>query len=358
MSYRSSYCFGVTLGLLAVTQPAFPADNVPKGRPTPIIFSAPKSDTVSSNLNQMGTKSSSLLDLESGLTKPFEILDAGRSSGGFQPPNRFAPPAPSVPSINQKKLKDVLDKRAEESYLLSEENASELSKDELMGPDRDAVDPVTGRPKTSLDRYYDRIDRVRAGATNQTTHSLDLFGENDLDEKDGTSKPRKSGGLFDYELSANARVLGQMTNNISEGGRLSSERLKQRSFGEPFELGPVEPSPALVRAKETRMDAFKKLLDGPGYGARNGFNVAPPSASSTGYEVPKSIVTAPASSLSVGSQPLGGSTAPGFSGAVGVPVGVPEYAVSAPSLTTTPTVQQPAAQKAIVPKFEVPRRRF
>jgi hypothetical protein len=360
MKARFAYYPGFALAWLMAAPLALAADEAPKGRPTPIIFSAPKSATLSSNLNQMGTKSSSLRDLESGLTKPFEILESGRSSGGFQPPNRFAQPPPSAPSVNNKKLKDVLDKRAEDSYLLSEESESDSAKDGLIGSDRDSIDSVTGRPKTSLDVYYDRIERWRGGATNQPSHSLDLFGQSDANEKEGGLKQKRPGGLFDYELSANARVLSQMTNNVSEGGRLSSEKLKPRGFGDPFELGAVETPQTSARTKETRLDEFKKLLDGPGYGARSGFNVTPPMSSGGAYPSPKPIVTAPSSSLSVGSQPPGGSlsTPAGFSGSVGVPVGIPEYAASVPSLTTTPTIQVPPAQKSLTPKFEIPRRRF
>ena len=54
---------------------------------------------------------------------------------------------------------------------------------------------------------------------------------------------------------------------------LSSEKLKARSSGDDvFELGPVEPARQMTRARETRMDEFKRLLDGPGCGVQNGFN--------------------------------------------------------------------------------------
>ena len=120
MSVPRHYYLGFALALLAVGLSGLRADEAPKGRPTPtpIVFSAPRSDTVSSNLNQIGTKSSPLTDLESGLTKPFQIFDAGRSSGDFQPANRFVPQTPSTPALSNRKLKEALDKRAEDNYLL------------------------------------------------------------------------------------------------------------------------------------------------------------------------------------------------------------------------------------------------
>src|SRR4051794_25485394 len=105
MSVRFQFYFGLALACLGEVQVASAADEPVKSRPSPIIFSSPKLDTVSSNLNQIGTKSAPLLDLESGLKKPFEVFDNGRSSGGFQPPNSFAPSSPSAP-ISNKKMKD------------------------------------------------------------------------------------------------------------------------------------------------------------------------------------------------------------------------------------------------------------
>ena len=358
MSFRSQYYSGLTLALFAVGRMLLHADDAPKGPPTPIIFSAPKSDSVSSNLNQMGAKSSSLRNLESGLKKPFEIFDNGRS-GGVQLPNQFTPPTPPPPAINRK-MKDALDKRAEESYLLSDDDEASTARDGMLSPDRETVDPITGKPKTSLDRYYDRIDRSRTGPTNQISRSLDLLAERDISNPNGEAKSRTSSSLFDSGLAPNAYVSGRMSNSISEGGRLFSEKMKPRSYGEVFELGPVESARQSGR-KETRVDEFRRLLDGPGYGTRSGNATAP--SLSTPYQLPKPTASpTPGSSFSVGSQPSKGSyaTTPGFSGAVGVPSGVPDYVVSSPSLTTTPSVQQQQqpAQQPPVPVFKIPRRRF
>ena len=57
-----------------VAHPEEPA----RQRGAPIIFSEPKSDTVSTNLNQLDLKASPFKDLESDLKKPFQIFDSGR----------------------------------------------------------------------------------------------------------------------------------------------------------------------------------------------------------------------------------------------------------------------------------------
>jgi hypothetical protein len=359
MSVRLHHCHGLALMILAVSLLGLGAEEPAPSRPTPIIFSAPQSDTVSSNLNQIGTRRSPLTDLESGLKKPFEIFESGRSSSGVRPASRDMRYVPPAPVLNNKKLKDLLDKRAEEMYLRSEDVETALTRDDLLKSDEDALDPSGKRLKTPLDRYYDRIDRMKLAPTNQTTRSLEFFGDKTgLEEKDSL-KPKLSGGLFDNELSASARALGQMSNSSSGGGLLSSENPKPRSFGDIFGLGPVETSQPTARVRESRLDEFKRMLDGPGYGSRNDFNATPPPSASTSYQPPKPLVGV-SSPIFSATPPVvpGGSHAstPGFVGSIGMPAGVPDYALGASSLTPATPAKQ--AKPLPPPTFNVPRRRF
>jgi len=359
MRVRLHHCLGLALAGLTIGQPVSQSEEPPRSKPTPIVFSAPKSDTVSSNLNQFGTRTSPLTDLESGLKKPFQIFDANRSSGEFRPANQFAP---SYPVLKNKRMKDLLEKRAEDSYLLREDSEADSPQDDLLKSDDDSPVGSGRRGKTPLDRYYDGIERLRQGETNRPTGSLDFFAaKTDLDEK-ADSKSRTSGGLYDKELSAVARTSGQITNSASGGRRLASESFKPQSFGDIFGLDSMETDRSAGPTRPTRLEEFKRLIDGPGYGARDGFNVAPPSTSlSATYQPSKPVVVAPGSLFSTTPQPAGDlpANAPGFSGTVGVPMGVPDFAANSPSLTPTPKLQQTTpAPTPPVPKFSVPRRRF
>ncbi|MFO1513634.1 MAG: hypothetical protein U1F83_12065 [Verrucomicrobiota bacterium] len=334
------------------------AEEPARSAATPIIFSAPRSDTVSSNLNQIGAKSSPLLDLESGLTKPFEIFDT-KSSRSLRPASKDMRYVPPAPVLSNKKLKDLLDKRAEEMYLTREDNETALTREDLLKSDEDPLDPSGKRLKTPLDRYYDRIDRMKLGPTNQTPQGLELFGNKTGPDDKDELKSKPYGGLFASELSPTARSLERMSNGSSGGGFLSSEKAKDRSFGDIFGLGPVESSKSVTGTRESRLDEFKRLLDGPGYGSRGDFNVTPPAAASSSLQAPKPVGGVPSPVFSATPPPLAGgghANSPGFAGTVGTPVGVPDFAVGTPSLTPTAPVQKPKPLPP--PTFNVPRRRF
>lgn len=363
MTVRLHHHLGLALILLATAPLGLRAEEKPRSRPTPIIFSAPQSDTVSSNLNQISTKTSPLTDLESGLKKPFEVFESGRSSTTYRPASRDMPYVPPPPVLKNKKLKDLLEKEAEDAYLRTEEEAA-LSRDESWKSEEDPLAPSGPRSKSPLDLYYDRIERNRSGQTNQGgSPALAWFGDKpELEAKDD-GKPRAIGGLFDIEMSASARTMNQMTNRDSGDGRLTSERLKTRSFGEIFGLGPVEPATTTGRTKDSRLDDFKRLLDGPGYGSSTDFNVAPPPSSVVapspatqpvlGVVPPPSYATSPTPGFGTPSV----ANASSLAGAVGTPLGLPEHSVGTPSLTPTPSVQ-PTTPKPPPPTFNIPRRRF
>ena len=366
MSVRVHQHLGLAFALIATCLPGLAADESSPKRSTPVIFSAPRSDTVSSNLNRIGPRSSPLTDLESGLKKPFEIFDSKSSQGEFRSPMNYTPQLPPAPVLNNKKLKDLLDKRAEDRYLLQEDGKTALDQDNPFNSGEDPFNTFGKRPKTSLDRYYDRVEQSRSALTNQTrtTPSLDLFGEKlEKDEKD-ENKSRLAGGLFGDELSPTARAFGQMSNSLSTtGGWLNPSKSKAGSFGDLFGLGPVEPTQtADKKQREKRLDEFKRLLDGPGYGARNDFNVNPPSSANTPYQYQpaKPTVGVPSPIFSSASPSAPGASlagTPSFTGVPGTPNGVRDFAVGSPSLTPTPALP-PVSTAPAVPAFNVPRRRF
>jgi hypothetical protein len=358
MICRSLHRPSLTLILVLTGCFSLCADDSATRRSTPIIFSTPRTDTVSSNLNQIGTsgtKRSPLTDLESGLKKPFEIFDSARPSTDFSTPRRYTPPAPV---LNNQKLKDLLDKKAEQMYLSPDDNPSGLADDDPLKSSEDALDPATRRPKTQLDRYYDRIDQMKLAPTNQPSHALGLFGE--PSEPGDNPGDFRTKGLFANEIGVTTRPMGVISNSNFSGGLDSAERTKPRSFGELFGLGPVESPQTTTRVKDSRLDDFKRLLDGPGYGSRSGFNVAPPPSASPTFQTPKPVVGVP--SPNVSAVPASGASrsfeeTAGFSGIAGTPKGLPDYALGTPSLTPTPPVQQAPAMLP-PPTFNVPRRRF
>lgn len=335
------------------------AENAARGKPTPIIFSAPKSDTVSSNLNQLGGRTSPLTDLESSLKRPFQIFESERPGNRAAPLTRFVPPA-SAPVLKNRRTKDLLEKRAEDRYLFREDDELDSPKGDLPGLDDGPLAVSGKRTKTPLDRYYDNIDRLRLGQTNRPVRSLDLFAEKSAPTAQQDPKLRNPGGWFDREFSASTQPEEKPGLSVFSDSRFEPDRPKPQSFGSFYRSDPVVPDRKTTRAMDTRLEEFKRLIDGAGYGTRNDFNALPPTPSAGSVDSsPSPGIAVPQPLFSNSPQPVGGGrvSTPGFSGAIGVPVGVPDLSASSPSLTPTPPLQQ-TVPKPPVPKFSVPRGRF
>jgi hypothetical protein len=348
MSVRNCSAFGaMVVGLVLAT--GWVCGEEPARRTAaPIIFSSPQSDTVSSNLNQMSVKSSPLLNLESDLKKPFQVFESAPAAR-FRPPAKLS--APPAPVVNSKKLKELLDKRAEELYL-----SPDAAPDDDLLKDSSTADPFSRTPKTAVERYYDRLDR--AGTLTNQARSGDLFGEKPVRDSSALSPDRPFNPLDEEKFSA-VRNLRFQSNAFSDRGGLYSQELKPRTFGDVFGVGPSDTSERFTRSKESRLDNFKRLLDGSSAPSRNDFNTPPPTTPSVTYKPGPAYAPAAAPVWSSTPTPVQGSSFSSSAGVVGAPArpqGLPDFAVSASSLATTPQVSAPKSLPP--PTFKVPKRQF
>ncbi len=331
------------------------AEEPGRQRGTPIIFSEPKSDTVSSNLNQLDLKISPFKGLESNLKKPFEIFDAGRSIGSFRPPSGLIAP-PAAPANNQR-IKELIDKRAEMMLPGPDSGDPDLAGDDPFKTSEDTLDATGRKLKTPLDRYYNRLDRERAAFTNQVRNT-DLFGNNKPpDGKEQSGRPFTE-RPFAGDLKVSARSLGRMSDNAVERGGFFSENLKPKTFDDLLDgQRPNAPSERSSVVKETRLDEFKRLLNGPAY------------APSTNYYSP-GLPVAGATSLPVSASPWPTWSSPsapanprdsftsraGLVGALPQLQSLPSFASTPPSLNPTPP---PVLQPKLPPSsFSIPKRQF
>jgi hypothetical protein len=364
MSIRIDRSMVLAMVLLGAAGAESRAEEPAPRRATPIIFSDPKSDSVSSNLNQLSrkNKSSAITDLESGLSKPFEVFDSVPSADGFQgTPYKFNLPAPT---LSNKKLKDLLDKQIEQSYLLPDGKDDSPAGDELLGREEDPFTPAGRKLETRLDRYYDRIDRSRSGMTNEVRKSDSLGDKKGADEKEELSR-EDFNGLFNKKLPSSVRSLPQATNSTSEGGWLMSEKRQPKAFSEIFGLNDVTPARTAAREqdKDVRLNEFKRLLDGPAYSPRNDFNGALPPLVSAPAQATKPVSTLPVPSWSSSTQPAvkdSFANSSGLVGAPGSPQGLSDFGVGAPSLTPATSVSKPLPprQQPPKPEFKIPKSKF
>jgi hypothetical protein len=363
MILRSWKYAGTAAVFLVVGLAAARAGEPAPQRGTPIIFSEPKSDTVSSNLNQLDLKASSFKGLESDLKKPFEIFEWGQSSGAFRPPG--APIAPPITPANNRRLKEILDKRAEMMLFGPDKSDSDLTGDDPFKPsEEDGMEAASRKLKTPLDRYYDRLDRERSAMTNQVRNA-DALG----DKKDSTSKDWFGGAFpdkpFGGDLKTSVNSLGRPATNAAASSGFFSDQLKPKTFEELLDGPPKNLAERDSSAKETRLDEFINLLDRTSY-APNGNNYSPglPVTGTTQRPTPASpwstwsSPSSPSSALSPSSVP---SPHDSFAVRAGLVGALPQLQ-SLPSIATTPNLNPPPPPvlqpKPPVSTFSIPKRQF
>ncbi len=324
-------------------------------RGAPIIFSVPKSDTASTNLNQLDAKASPFRNLESDLKKPFQIFDSGSSGGSFRPPAGLTDP-PAAP-VSNRRIKERMDKRAEMMVLEKDGGDRERADDDLLTTEEEMFGAAGKKIKTPIERYYDQLDRERLPVTNQVSKT-DLFG-NQIDpggeESAGWSFFEHP---FDSERKASARALSRMSNNASNRGGFSPENLKPKSFDDLVELQQVkELSDRSSEIKESRLDDYKRLLGGSSYTPRN--NDYSPSLPAFGT-APRPATASPSPAWSLPSAtPASRDSFTSRAGLVGAPAqlqSLPSFGSTTPGFNSAPA---PVAQpKPPTSTFSLPKRQF
>ncbi len=343
---------------LVVAMTVTHAQDRSRDRGTPIIFSAPKADTISTNLHEVNEKKSPFKNLESEIRKPFEIFDSGPTQPRFKPAQRINnAPQP----VNRSSLKAILEKSAEEQFLNGNQSGQEDLNDPFKSPDS-AMDPLRKtKSLTPLDRYYERLEKEQGVRTNKS-NTLDLFGnkkERTTEEKHALESNRHNAGR---EQDIYSKAYGQSSNNAATDNLFSrtGKMPEGGRVGSPSGNGVDH---AMIQ-RETRMENFKKLLDGPTYSQPQNNNYLPKASTYGSTEKsgqrPGYITPAPTfSSKPATATPVLGSSfskSSGIVGTAGRPVGLQDYASSDAARLSTPVapVQQPKMKPST---FNPPTRR-
>lgn len=315
-----------------------------------IIFSAPKTDTVSSNLNELRTPKSPFRDMESALQKPFDSFEPK-----FDAKRDLARPTPQPqPDFKRKSEKELMNERAEQMFL-DPTGARDGKEDDLYNLGFDSNDPY-GKRKSSLDRYYDRVDRAmtnrpsgmglldyNTGAGLETDSSLTPTKNNALSGKENPpgNNPNSPNNQW---RSSNNPYETKRDSFFNDNSRNSSREDQPRDDAIGFSYRPQ---------RVDRLDAFKQLLNGPSAQRPNRTTPALNPAYPSGTSANSGARTA----SGVGLSPFSPKPTDSFAksaGLVGTPgsaIGVADYnAAAAPA---------PAQPKPIaIPKYNPPRRNF
>jgi len=351
-SYRNLR-FGLVTLLILSGVSLLSAQSSDRPRGNAIIFSGPKSDVVSSNLNELRAPTSPFREMESSLKKPFELFEPSKPGQGSYPALRTPAPAPE---LKRKSQKELLNQRAEEMFLEPGLHPGETD-DDLFKSSDESADPYARKPKTTLDRYYDRMDRA---ITNRPAVAEPLGGNRD---SQNLLNPNNSNPFADKTTPDSRRnpAENRFRPFATPNDLKRDSLIGERNFGTQSDSSSFNKSdsyfPSYRQEKADRLDTFKQLLEGPSAARPNN----PLQSGNYSTTPARSSAAAPALN-SFNPKPASGNPANSFTksaglvGAPGKPQGVPDYTASSKSLHADPTTQ-PAKPQA-TPTFNIPKRRF
>jgi hypothetical protein len=258
MSIRLSslrICFGlVAVAVSSLLLCSAQAGGKPRGRA--IEFSEPKSDEVTTNLHQLTNKKDGLRQLEEDLYQPLQMFAPKSSLDGVAAP---PPRAPAVSVIQNKRVKELLERRKNWVFMTPEDLLAGPTVEEILkAPRYDA----TGLEKKELPPmlgYYRRLATKRPGG--------DIPGQSkndDLFNPPKGSNPRDQlASHDDSNLPAGLRESAQMLKQLSgadDGADRFGQSAKRNSFSDTFGLDSIAPSKEQGLAYQKHMDEYRALL--------------------------------------------------------------------------------------------------
>jgi hypothetical protein len=319
------------VGLVALTALAQPARRGPA-----IKFSEPKNESVSTNLNPYAdTIRNNLRQLEEGVSPRIGVFNQAEIETIARPVLR--PP----PVIQSKRVRELLDRQKNWVFISPEEQATELTEEEMMGV---TLLDEQGQKKTSispLEKYYQNLDRAQAGGTNQLSNGRGTRSDDEgwLSRGEGGEGGEGSFNPVQDRLQETERGLQSLL-KTDTGSKFFTENPQIGSMPDLF-APPRVGKTSEEKAQELRSDQFRQMMQ-PDYSRPGGFPGVPSVGSTAGFATPGAVlkpVTLPG---------VGSLTGAGLAGAPAVlETKPPSVAPLNPVRTQFPS-----------PMSELPRRKF
>jgi hypothetical protein len=355
----SSFWFLTAAGLaLLGTTGASEESRSRRGRA--IEFTPPRNDMVSSNVNELGAKKTTLKSLEQEIRKPFEWIGSGDDIVG---PFGVAPrPRPIVPLAKASQIKELLEKRKEWIFIAPEDYGSlKLTGEEILNSPEFGLKGEE-KKRTPIERYYERMEKARAEALSATNHSTagdSLTKRQITAELEGLKELVL--GLTENSSSPGKDETEQATEPLSPAGAAAfrvdiTREVEGRSLGDIFGLGKSEASETAtekIRPMEARMNEFKQLLETR--------SLSPPNTAAGGFN--SLIGSAGAAPPTMGMEGLRNGGLSGQGASPNTPAATFGSQSAAPGLgsaswQTTVSAPAPARLPLPAPTFNIPQRKF
>jgi hypothetical protein len=358
MTFRSS-SRQICLGAAALALSGLLVCNAQPGgrqRRRNIEFSAPRSDEVTTNLNQLTSKPDGLKQFEEGHFTPLESLDPQSSLDGVVAlPNR--PLATSA--IQSKRAKELLERRKNWVFMSPEDLLAAPTVEEILKTPAFRPDGQEQKELPAFDRFYHHMNTKRSGADNPvSSNNGDLFGP--------TSKSNRRDGIAaqeDSNLPSSLKESAEALKKLFGPGGGDSPFLQGATHGnlvDTFGLGDNTLSKEQMQEQKKFRDDYRSVLDPTWH---------PPAIPVPGGPLAIFADTAASAGMPTAGLPSVSSPAlnHGFNSQADIlnpflgPPGLPDMNAQALGQTrpalALPTIESPRVAP-VVPAFEAPRRSF
>jgi hypothetical protein len=355
----------LSIGLGAVPLASLGENATDAGAGRPIEFSA--SPSLSATNRQFDDRSERLKQLERDLTKdamnPFDNFNPRNSLDGVSVRPFYLPP--SAPTIQSKKLKELLDRRKNWVFMTSEEMTAEPSAAEIFNMPEYDENGLEKKEESSLDRFYRSLERN--GKAGKDGKGSKAKGERKSHEDDST-RSRDHEDLSDRDqdepaelqpLRESERALKKMFEGQKADDHGLSPFSKPITASDVFGLGTTSPTMERTPSQKARMEEFKQLF-APGPAVSSSLEPLKPmspfsSSPSPGLGGADTSISRPVIPNAL--SPAIPTFRPPVSGFGGVSV-VPLEGGLRPANALTPNRLEPGRVNSAVPVFSVPQRKF
>jgi hypothetical protein len=231
-----------------------------KERGRPIEFSLPKSDEVTTNLQQLTSKKDSLKQLEEELYKPLESFSPKGSLEGVAAPLPRAPSAPAVPS---KRVKDMLEKRKNWVFMSPEDMLGTPTVEDVLKTPEGVPDKEEKNELPAIERYYKRLTTKKVGVDRSLeSKNEELFG---MPSKQKAREERASGKESNVPIGVreSAQELTKLVEGDSRdsGDSVFTQEKVHDNLSDIFGLGNHPPTKEQVQEHKKFMNEHHSLVD-------------------------------------------------------------------------------------------------
>ena len=234
-----------------------PAQGGGKERGRAIEFSAPKSDEVTTNLQQLTSKKDSLKQLEEDLYKSVQTFAPKSSLDSVAAPPARTPTGPAIPS---KRVKELLERRKNWAFVNLKDLMNGPTVEELLKVPEYGADGQEKKRVSLMEQYYEQLGARRARGMGSGQHKDEGgFGAPDKSNPRDASASRDDPNLPIGLRESEQTLKTFLESDLGVSGLPPSSARKP--FSDIFGLGDTTSSQEKTLEHKKHVDEFQRILD-------------------------------------------------------------------------------------------------